>query len=29
MDKLQRVGSDFLMRRVAKHGLAGAARPTR
>jgi len=26
MDKLQRAGRDFLMRLVAKHGLAGAAR---
>ena len=25
MDKLQRAGRDFLMRLVAKHGLAGAA----
>ena len=26
MDKLQRAGRDFLMRLVAEHGLAGAAR---
>jgi len=26
MDKLQRAGRDFLIRLVAKHGLAGAAR---
>jgi hypothetical protein len=26
MDKLQRAGRDFLMRLVAKHGLAGSAR---
>ena len=29
MDKLQRAGRDFLMRLVAKHGLAGAARVLR
>ena len=29
MDKLQRVGRDFLMRLVAKHGLHGAARMLR
>jgi hypothetical protein len=29
MDKLQRVGRDFLMRLVAQHGLQGAARMLR
>ena len=29
MDKLQRAGRDFLMRLVAKHGLAGEARVLR
>jgi hypothetical protein len=29
MDKLQRAGRDFLMRLIAKHGLAGAARVLR
>ena len=29
MDKLQRAGRAFLMRLVAKHGLAGAARVLR
>jgi hypothetical protein len=28
-DKLQRAGRDFLMRLVARHGLAGAARVLR
>jgi hypothetical protein len=27
MDKLQRSGRAFLIRLVAKHGIAGAARP--
>jgi hypothetical protein len=29
MDKLQRAGRDFLIRLIAKHGLAGAARVLR
>ena len=29
MDKLPRAGRDFLMRLVAQHGLAGAARVLR
>ena len=29
MDKLQRAGRDFLMRLIAQHGLAGAARVLR
>jgi hypothetical protein len=29
MDKLQRAGRDFLLRLIAKHGLAGAARVLR
>jgi hypothetical protein len=29
MDKLQRAGRDFLIRLIARHGLAGAARVLR
>jgi hypothetical protein len=29
MDKLQRAGRDFMLRLIAKHGLAGAARVLR